>query len=324
MKKIQIGIVGYGNLGKGTELAIKQNEDMELVAIFTRRNQNLLDTKSNIVHISKILDYKDKIDVMILCGGSAKDLDEQGPMVASHFNTVDSFDNHGRIPEYLDKINKIAVKSKKLSLISIGWDPGLFSLNRLLGQSVLPQGRDYTFWGEGLSQGHSDAIRNIKGVKKGVQYTIPVHEVLEKVRNCEDVNLPVCDRHKRVCYVVCEDGEDLSRVEKEIKTLPDYFADYDTTVNFISEEDFMENHCKMPHGGFVIRTGITGNDNKHKLEFSLKLDSNPEFTSSVVLAYARAVHRLSLEGKTGALTIFDVPLTYISPKSREEIIRDLL
>lgn len=324
MKKIQVGIVGYGNLGKGTELAIDNNPDMELVAIFTRRDPKIIDSKSKVVHISKILDYRDKIDVMILCGGSAKDLDEQGPLVASHFNTVDSFDNHSRIPEYLEKMNRVALKSKKLSLISIGWDPGLFSLNRLLGQSVLPNGKDYTFWGEGLSQGHSDAIRRIEGVKNGVQYTIPVQEILDDVRNCKDIDVPPCDRHKRICYVVCEDGEDLDRIEKEIKTMPNYFADYDTTVNFISEEEFKKNHCQMPHGGYVIRTGTTGSNNRQKLEFNLKLDSNPEFTSSVITAYARAVYRLSLEGKTGALTIFDVPLSYMSPLPREEIIRELL
>lgn len=324
MNKIRIGIVGYGNLGKGAELAIKENHDMELIAIFTRRDPNILDTKSKVIHISNILDYKDKVDVMILCGGSATDLDEQGPMIAKHFNTVDSFDNHGRIPEYFEKMNKIALESNKLSLISVGWDPGLFSINRLLGQSVLPNGKDYTFWGEGLSQGHSDAIRRVKGVKKGVQYTIPVEEILEKVRNSEDIDVPPCNRHKRICYVVCEDNEDLDRIEKEIKTMPNYFADYDTSVYFISEEDFNLNHCKMPHGGFVIRTGTTGYGNKQKLEFSLKLDSNPEFTSSVNVACSRAVYKLAQDGKAGALTIFDIPLGYLSPKSMEDLRRELL
>lgn len=322
--KIKIGIVGYGNLGKGSELAIKQNPDMELVAIFSRRESSLLDTNSNVVSISNILDYKDKIDVMILCGGSAKDLDEQGPMVASHFNTVDSFDNHGRIPEYFEKINDAASKSKKLSLISIGWDPGLFSLNRLLGQSVLPMGKDYTFWGTGVSQGHSDAIRRIKGIKNGVQYTVPVKEVLDKARNCEDIDVPPCERHKRICYVVCEECEDLTRIENEIKTMPNYFAGYDTSVSFISAEEFKTNHCKMPHGGFVIRAGSTGLGTKQKMEFSLTLDSNPEFTSSVLLAYARAVYKMASEGKTGAMTIFDVPLGYLSPKTGEELRRELL
>lgn len=322
--KIRVGIVGYGNLGRGAELAISQNLDMELIAIFTRREPHLLDSKSNVEDISKITNYKDKIDVMILCGGSAKDLDEQGPMVSSYFNTVDSFDNHGRIPEYFDKINQVAYKSNKLSLISAGWDPGLFSLNRLLGQCVLPNGKDYTFWGNGVSQGHSDVIRKIKGVKDGIQYTIPVGEVLEKVRNCEDIDVPICDRHKRVCYVVCEDNEDKARIENEIKTVPNYFAEYDTSVFFISEEELKKDHSKMPHGGFVIRTGITGEANKQKMEFNLNLESNPEFASSVLVAYARAVYKMSLEGKSGAITIFDVPPSYLSPKTGEELRKELL
>lgn len=322
--KIRIGIVGYGNLGRGAELAIKQNQDMELIAIFTRREPNLLDTKSKVENISNILDYKDKIDIMILCGGSAKDLDEQGPMVAKHFNTVDSFDNHGRIPEYFEKIDNVSSKSKNLSLISVGWDPGLFSLNRLLGQSVLPEGKDYTFWGEGISQGHSDAIRRIKGVKNGVQYTVPVKEILEKVRNCEDINIPACDRHKRICYVVCEENEDLTRIENEIKTMPNYFAGYDTSVCFISQKELKANHNKMPHGGFVFRTGTTGSGTKQKMEFNLTLESNPEFTSSVLVAYARAVYKMANEGKTGAITIFDIPLGYLSPKTGEELRKELL
>ncbi len=322
--KIRIGIVGYGNLGCGAELAINQNPDMELVSIFTRREPNSLNTKSKVENISNILEYKDKIDVMILCGGSSKDLDEQGPMVAEHFNTVDSFDNHGRIPEYFQKINDVASKSKNLSLISIGWDPGLFSLNRLLGLSVLPNGKDYTFWGTGVSQGHSDAIRRIKGVKNGIQYTLPVKEVLDKVRNCEDINVPPCERHKRICYVVCEDNEDLNRIEKEIKTMPNYFAGYDTSVFFISEEELKENHGKMPHGGFVIRAGSTGSGANQKMEFNLNLESNPEFTSSVLVAYSRAVYKMANEGKTGAITIFDVPLGYLSLKTGEELIKELL
>lgn len=324
MKKIRIGIVGYGNLGKGAELAIENNPDMELIAIFTRRNPSELNTKSKAVHVSKLLDYKGIIDVMVLCGGSLKDLDEQGPMVASHFNTVDSFDNHNRIPEYFQMMNKVALKSNKLSLISTGWDPGLFSLNRLLGQSILPNGRDYTFWGEGVSQGHSDAIRRIEGVKAGVQYTIPSKEALEKVRNCENIEIPVNKRHKRVCYVVCEDGADMCRIEKEIKTMPNYFEGYDTTVFFISEEELKANHCKMPHGGFVIRTGITGKNSKQRMEFNLSLESNPEFAASVLIAYARAVYRLAKEGKTGAITVFDVPLVLLSPKSMEELRKELL
>lgn len=324
MNKIRVGIVGYGNLGKGAELAVSNNLDMELIAIFTRRDPKELDTKSKVVHISEILDYKDKIDVMVLCGGSLKDLDEQCPMIASHFNTVDSFDNHNRIPEYYEKINKVALESKKLSLISTGWDPGLFSLNRLLGQSVLPKGRDYTFWGEGVSQGHSEAIRRITGVRNGVQYTIPIKEALERVRNCEDMDLPVNKRHKRVCYVVCEDEEDKERIEREIKSMPNYFQGYDTSVHFISEGELKTNHSKMPHGGFVIRTGITGNGSKQRMEFNLKLESNPEFAASVLIAFARAVYRLAKEGKTGAITVFDVPLGLLSPKSMEDLRKELL
>jgi len=324
MNKIRVGIVGYGNLGKGAELAVSNNLDMELIAIFTRRDPKELDTKSKVVHISEILDYKDKIDVMVLCGGSLKDLDEQCPMIASHFNTVDSFDNHNRIPEYYEKINKVALESKKLSLISTGWDPGLFSLNRLLGQSILPKGRDYTFWGEGVSQGHSEAIRRITGVRNGVQYTIPIKEALERVRNCEDMDLPVNKRHKRVCYVVCEDDEDRDRIERDIKTMPNYFEGYDTSVYFISEGELKTNHSKMPHGGFVIRTGITGNGSKQRMEFNLKLESNPEFAASVLIAFARAVYRLANEGKTGAITVFDVPLGLLSPKSMEDLRKELL
>ncbi len=323
-EKIRIGIVGYGNLGRGTELAIPNNPDMELVAIFTRREPNTLGSRSNVVHISKILDFKNKIDVMILCGGSARDLEEQGPMVVSHFNTVDSFDNHVKIPEYFEKIDKVAKKHSKLGLISVGWDPGLFSLNKLLGKAILPKGWDHTFWGEGLSQGHSDAIRKIEGVKDGVQYTVPIQKVLNKVRDCKKVNLPASKMHRRICYVCAEDGADLAKIENEIKTMPNYFADYDTSVFFISEEDLMENHSEMPHGGLVIRTGTTGKGNRHTMEFRLDLDSNPEFTSSVITAYARAVFRLSNEGKIGALSVFDVPFAYLSPMSGEELRRKLL
>lgn len=324
MEKIRIGIVGYGNLGKGAELAIENNPDMELVAIFSRRNPETINARHNAVHFSKILEYKDKIDVMLLCGGSLRDLDEQGPMVASHFNTVDSFDNHNRIPEYFEKMNQVALKSNKLCLISTGWDPGLFSLNRLLGQCVLPNGKDYTFWGEGVSQGHSEAIRKIIGVKNGIQYTVPCNEALEKVRNHEEIDIPINKRHKRVCYVVCEDDADKSSIENEIKTMPNYFEGYDTTVYFISEEEFINNHSKMPHGGFVIRTGITGNGTKQKMEFSLSLESNPEFAASVLLAFARAVYRMAKHGKTGAITVFDVPLGLLSPKPMEDLRREVL
>lgn len=324
ISKIRIGIVGYGNLGRGAEIAIRQNPDMELIAIFTRREPHSLDSNSNVVHISKILDFKDKIDVMILCGGSANDLDDQGPMIVSHFNTVDSFDNHVRIPEYFDKINEFAKSSNKLGLISVGWDPGLFSLYKLLGLSILPEGKSHIFWGEGVSQGHSDAIRRIKGVKNGVQYTIPIKEELDKARNLEDIDIPANKGHKRVCYVCTEENADLDRIENEIKTIPNYFANYDTTVFFISEEEFKEKHSKMPHGGLVIRTGITGDGNKHKMEFNLVLDSNPEFTSSISVAYARAVFKLAQEGKTGAISVFDIPLGYLSPMSDEELRQSLL
>lgn len=270
------------------------------------------------------MDFKNKIDVMVLCGGSAKDLDEQGPMMVSHFNTVDSFDNHNRIPEYFEKINSNAKKSSKLGLISVGWDPGLFSLNKLLGQSILPNGQGYTFWGDGISQGHSDAIRRIEGVKNGVQYTVPIQEMLDKVRNYEDIDISANKRHKRICYVCAEDNADLAKIENEIKTMPNYFAGYDTSVYFISEEELIKNHSKMPHGGLVIRTGITGKNNRQTVEFKLTLDSNPEFTSSVVIAYARAVFRLSKEGKTGAISVFDVPFAYLSPMNGEELRRKLL
>ncbi|MFA5577710.1 MAG: diaminopimelate dehydrogenase, partial [Tissierellaceae bacterium] len=311
-------------LGKGAELAVKKNADMELVAIFTKRDPSKLATGSKAVHIDNILDYKDKIDVIVLCGGSLKDLDLQGPMVAAHFNTVDSFDNHGRIPEYFEKIDRVASDSNRLSLISVGWDPGLFSLNRLIGQSILPDGKDYTFWGKGISQGHSDAIRRVKGVKYGVQYTIPSQEALKNVRNFEDIDLPVNQRHERVCYLVCEEGEDLARIEDEIKSMPNYFAGYHTTVNFITEEELRSEHSKMPHGGFVIRTAYTGAGHRQKLEFNLDLESNPEFTSSVLVAFARAVYRMASQGRTGAITLFDVPLGLLSPKSMEDLRKELL
>lgn len=323
-KKIRVGIVGYGNLGKGVELALKQNPDFELKAIFTRRDVSSFNLDTKMVCISDVWDYKDKIDVMILCGGSANDLPVQGPLLSAGFNTVDSYDNHGKIPEYFSKINETALASKKVSLISVGWDPGLFSLNRLLSEAVLPQGKYYTFWGKGVSQGHSDAIRRIKGVKKGIQYTIPVQEAIEKVRECENPDLAACDRHKRICYVVAEESEDLGRIEKEIKSMPNYFADYDTEVYFISEEEMLKNHSNMPHGGFVIRTGTTGNCNKQRMEFSLALESNPEFTSSVLVAFARAVYRLSTEGKSGAFSVFDIPFAYLSPKTGEELRKTLL
>lgn len=321
---IRVGIVGYGNLGKGVELALKQNSDFILKAIFTRRNPSLIDTDSNMVHIHKILDYKDKIDVMILCGGSANDLPEQCPMIAAHFNTVDSYDNHGKIPEYFKMIDEVARKSNKISLFSIGWDPGLFSLNRLIAQSIIPNGKTYTFWGKGVSQGHSDAVRKIDGVKNAIQYTVPLKEAIDKVKLGENPNLGAEERHKRICYVVPNDLNDKDRIEEEIKSMPNYFIDYDTTVHFITEKQFLKEHSKMPHGGFVIHTGKTGNDHKQRIEFGLSLDNNPEFTSSVIVAFARAAYRMSLENKKGAFSIFDIPMAFLSSKSGSDLRKELL
>ncbi len=323
-KKIRIGIIGYGNLGRGVINSIKQNNDMELSAVFTRRDGLVMNDGSTAVHISKIEEYKDKIDVMILCGGSATDLPEQGPKISEMFNTVDSFDTHAKIPEYFAKVDATAKSAGTLSIISVGWDPGLFSLNRLYAQTILPHGKDYTFWGKGVSQGHSDAIRRIEGVKDGKQYTIPKEEALEKVRSGENPELTTREKHLRVCYVVLEDGADKAKVEEAIKTMPNYFSDYDTEVNFISEEELKKNHSGMPHGGFVIRTGVTGNGNKHRIEYSLDLDSNPEFTSSVLVAYARAINKMAEEGRTGACTVFDIPPAYLSSKSPEELRKTLL
>jgi diaminopimelate dehydrogenase len=322
--KIRVGIVGYGNLGKGVELALKQNPDFILKGIFTRRDTSLIDTDSKVIHISQILDYKDEIDVMILCGGSANDLPEQCPTLANYFNTVDSYDNHGKIPDYFKKVDEAAKKSNKVSLISAGWDPGLFSLNRLLAQTILPNSNSYTFWGKGVSQGHSDAIRRIKGVKYAIQYTIPREEALEKVRAGENPHLEAPEMHTRVCYVVPYDFKDTDSIEKEIKTMPNYFLGYDTTVYFITKEEFKKNHSNMPHGGSVICTGKTGNGHKQRVEFNLCLESNPEFTSSVSVAFARAVHRMALEGKAGAFSVFDIPFGFLSPKSGEELRKELL
>ncbi|HEY9061366.1 MAG TPA: diaminopimelate dehydrogenase [Pseudobacteroides sp.] len=327
--KIRVGIVGYGNLGRGVEESINQNLDMELVAVFTRRSPESVVVKSKgckVLNISEAETYKDKIDVMILCGGSATDLPEQGPDFAKMFNTVDSFDTHAKIPEYFDAVDAAAKKSEKTSTISVGWDPGLFSMNRMLAGAVLPVGNDYTFWGRGVSQGHSDAIRRIKGVKGGVQYTIPMEEAIKKVRSGVNPKLTTKEKHLRDCYVVAEEGADKSKIEQEIKNMPNYFADYETRVTFITEEELKSQHAAMPHGGFVIRSGNTGEGNKtnHIIEFSLKLDSNPEFTASVLVAYARATYRLSKEGQYGAKTVFDIPLAYLSPKSSAELIKELL
>jgi len=323
-KKIRVGIVGYGNLGKGVELSLAQNSDFSLEAIFTRRNPDDLQADSKMVHISQIASYKNKIDVMILCGGSATDLPQQAPEIAEMFNIVDSFDTHAKIPEYFKGLDDITKNSQTIALISVGWDPGLFSLNRILGQAVLPVGNDYTFWGKGVSQGHSDAIRRVQGVKDGVQYTVPIESAIDKVRTGENVDLSTREKHERVCYVVAEDGADLDIIANEIKNMPNYFSDYDTTVNFITEEELKANHKGMPHGGFVIRTGTTGENSKQRIEFSLNLDSNPEFTANVLVAYARAVYRLANEGQTGARTVFDIPFAYLSSKSGEELRRELL
>ncbi len=327
--KIRIGIMGYGNLGKGIECAIAQNDDTELVAVFTRRDPSGVKLQSEgvpVYHASEAINHKDEIDVLVLCGGSATDLPEQTPMYAKYFNVVDSFDTHARIPEHFENVDKVAKESGKVGIISVGWDPGMFSLNRLYGNAILVDGKDYTFWGKGVSQGHSDAIRRVSGVKDAKQYTVPVPEALEAVRNGENPELTTREKHTRVCYVVAEEGADLARIENEIKTMPNYFADYDTTVNFISEEELKREHSGIPHGGFVIRSGKTGvnGENKHIIEYSLKLDSNPEFTTSVILAYARAAVRMNKEGMSGAKTVFDIAPAYLSPKTGAELRKELL
>ena len=323
---IRIGIYGYGNLGRGVESEILKNEDMELVAIFTRRDPSTLKTNSNVPVVSsnEVEEWKDKIDVMILCGGSATDLPVQAPELAKNFNTIDSFDTHAKVPEQFANVNASASASSHTSIISVGWDPGLFSLNRLYAECVLHDGNTYTFWGKGVSQGHSDAIRRIEGVKDARQYTIPVEESIERVRNGENPELTTRQKHTRECFVVAEEGADLARIEKEIKEMPNYFDEYDTTVHFISEEELKENHSKLPHGGFVIRSGVTGNGNKEIIEYSLKLDSNPEFSSSVLIAYARACYRMNKEGNYGAKTVFDVAPSYLSSLSDEELRSKLL
>ena len=323
---IRLGILGYGNLGKGVENAVKYNRDIELCVIFTRRNPE--DLKINfdtpVVSVKEIENWKDKIDVLILCGGSATDLPVQTPEYAKMFNVIDSFDTHKRIPEHFKNVDKSAREAGKTAIISLGWDPGLFSLNRLFGNVILPDGKDYTFWGKGVSQGHSDAIRRIKGVKNAKQYTIPVESALTSVRNGENPDLTTRQKHTRECFVVAEDGADLKQIEKEIVTMPNYFDEYDTTVHFISEEELIKNHSGIPHGGFVIRSGKTSDGVNHVIEYSLKLDSNPEFTSSVLVAYARAVYRLNKEGQIGCKTIFDIPPAYLSPKTNEELISTML
>ena len=326
---IRIGILGYGNLGRGIENAIKQNSDMELVAVFTRRAPETVKINTpnvEVLNVSEVINWKDKIDVMILCGGSATDLPVQTPEFAKIFNVVDSFDTHARIPEHFANVDKSAKEANKVAIISVGWDPGMFSLNRLYANCILPDGKDYTFWGKGVSQGHSDAIRRIEGVKDGKQYTIPVEAALESVRNGENPELTTRQKHTRECFVVLEDGADAVKVEREIKTMPNYFADYDTTVHFITEEELKKNHSGIPHGGVVLRSGKTGKnlENSHLIEYSLKLDSNPEFTSSVLVAYARAVYRLAQEENYGCKTVFDIPPAYLSSKSGEELRAEML
>ncbi len=327
MSKIRIGIVGYGNLGRGVEAAISQNDDMELVAVFTRRDPSTVAIKSANVPVYLVKDapkYKEQIDVMILCGGSATDLPEQVPHFAQWFNTIDSYDTHANIPSFYEAADAVAQKNNTVSIISVGWDPGLFSLNRLLGEAVLPAGHTYTFWGDGLSQGHSDAVRRIKGVKKAVQYTLPIKEAVNRVRNGENPELTTREKHARECYVVMEEGADANVIETEIKEMPNYFADYDTSVNFITEIEFDENHQGMPHGGFVIRSGQSGEGDKQILEFSLNLESNPMFTSSVLVAYARAAYKLHAKGDKGAKTVFDIPFGLLSPKSPADLRKELL
>ena len=326
---IRIGIMGYGNLGRGIECAVRQNPDMELAAVFTRRDPktvSVLTENVAVCSVSEAEQWKDKIDVMILCGGSATDLPEQTPKYASMFNVVDSFDTHARIPEHFANVDAAAKESGKVGIISVGWDPGMFSLNRLYANAILPEGNDYTFWGKGVSQGHSDAIRRVEGVKDAKQYTIPVEAALDAVRNGENPELTTRQKHTRECFVVLEEGADAAKVEEEIKTMPNYFSDYDTTVHFISQEELDKNHSGIPHGGFVLRSGKTGWDGEHShlIEYSLKLDSNPEFTSSVLVAYARAAYRLHKEGQSGCKTAFDIAPAYLSSKSGGELRASML
>ncbi|MBQ8412260.1 MAG: diaminopimelate dehydrogenase [Lachnospiraceae bacterium] len=326
---IRVGIMGYGNLGRGIECSLKQNEDMELVAVFTRRDPstvNILTEGVKVYHVDDAIKMKDDIDVLILCGGSATDLPEQTKEYAKYFNVIDSFDTHARIPEHFANVDEVAKANGNIAIISAGWDPGMFSLNRLYASAVLPQGKDYTFWGKGVSQGHSDAIRRIDGVADAKQYTVPVDSALEAVRSGSNPDLTTRQKHTRECFVVAEEGADLARIEAEIKNMPNYFADYDTTVTFITAEELKANHSGIPHGGFVIRSGNTGwnEENKHIIEYSLKLDSNPEFTASVIVAYARAAYRMKQEGATGCKTVFDIAPAYMSALSGEELRKSML
>ena len=326
---IRVGIMGYGNLGRGIECSLKQNKDMELVAVFTRRDPKtvrILSKNVAVYHVDDAPKMKDEIDVLIMCGGSATDLPKQTKEYAKYFNVVDSFDTHAKIPEHFAAVDAVAKENGTVAMISVGWDPGMFSLNRLYGNAILPKGNDYTFWGKGVSQGHSDAIRRVEGVANGKQYTVPVEEALKRVRNGENPELSTREKHTRECYVVAKEGAARKKIEAEIKNMPNYFADYDTTVNFITEEELAENHSGIPHGGFVIRSGKTGweEENSHIIEYSLKLDSNPEFTASVIVAYARAAYRMNQEGQSGCKTVFDVAPVYLSPVSPEELRAKLL
>lgn len=325
--KIKIAIAGYGNLGRGVELSISKNPDMELVGVFSRRNLESVTTlfsDTKVFHIDNILEFKDSVDVLILCGGSKDDLPVQAPEFAKNFNIVDSYDTHAKIPEYFSSVDTPSRQNNKVAMISIGWDPGMFSINRLYGEALLPDGETYTFWGKGLSQGHSDAVRRVNGVKNGVQYTLPSNEAIEKVRSGIRPTLSTKEKHKRECYIVLEDGADAVLVESEIKNMPDYFAPYDTTVHFISEEELLQNHNKMPHGGFVIRSGSSSEQNNQVIEYSLALESNPEFTASVIVAYARATYRLYKKKDFGAKTAFDVAPALLSIKSPEDLRKELL
>ncbi|MBQ8729786.1 MAG: diaminopimelate dehydrogenase [Lachnospiraceae bacterium] len=326
---IRVGIYGYGNLGRGVECAIKKNPDMELVAVFTRRNKEsveILTKTAKVYHVDEVESMVDEIDVMILCGGSATDLPVQTPKLSKLFNVIDSFDTHAKIPQHFANVDASAKEAKKVAIISVGWDPGMFSLNRLYANAILVDGKDYTFWGKGISQGHSDAIRRIEGVKNAKQYTVPIEEAVNAVRSGSNPELTTRQKHLRECYVVVEEGADKARIENEIKTMPNYFADYDTTVYFISEEELQRDHAGLPHGGVVIRSGKTGwnDEHSHTIEYSLKLDSNPEFTASVLVAYARAAVRLNKEGKSGCKTVFDIAPAYLTSMSGEEIREHLL
>ncbi|MBS6646936.1 MAG: diaminopimelate dehydrogenase [Clostridiaceae bacterium] len=326
---IRIGILGYGNLGRGVECAVKHNPDMEVTAVFTRRDPKslkILTPGAGVYSVDEAAAKKDDIDVLILCGGSATDLPVQTPEFVKYFNVIDSFDTHAKIPEHFNAVDEAAKAGGHVAIISAGWDPGMFSLNRLYANGILPGGKDYTFWGRGVSQGHSDAIRRIEGVKDARQYTIPVESALDAVRSGRNPELTTRDKHTRECFVVAEEGADLKKIEEEIITMPNYFADYDTTVHFISEEELMRDHAGIPHGGFVIRTGRTGwnDEHSHVVEYSLKLDSNPEFTASVIVAYARAAYRLGKEGQTGCKTVFDIAPAYLSPVDGAELRKHLL